>query len=302
MRDGHGNSTRARIAMCAPEHFEVTYTINPWMAPSEWDARRSELSQRSTDGWSLLVRKLESLGAEVELVPPQPGMPDLVFTANAAVVLDGVALVARFRHPERNVEEPHFRRFFDALKDRGLLREVHDMPAGVCLEGAGDCVHDGKRGIFYLGYGFRSDATAAPVVADLFREEVVALELVDPRFYHMDTCLCPLTNGEAMWVPEAFSATGRGILTERFGRHNLIEVPMADAAKLACNAVNLGTDIVLAEAGDALKGPLAERGYTVHEVPIRSFGLSGGSAWCLVLRLDRQSARNGHPPLQRNAA
>lgn len=284
-------SAPPRIAMCAPDHFEVSYTINPWMRPDEWAARRGELAGAAAAGWSLLRRRLQQLGATIDLVPPRSGLPDLVFTANAAVVLDGRALVARFRHPERRPEEPHFRRFFDGLAGRGLLDEVHDMPPGVCLEGAGDCVHDAGRGLFFLGYGFRSDREAAAVVADLFGEEVEPLELVDPRFYHMDTALCPLTGGEVLYVPGAFSAEGRGRLRERIGAERLIEVPEADAVRLAANAVNLGRDVVLAEASDDLKAALGERDYRVHEVPIRSFGLSGGSAFCLTLRLDRRSSR-----------
>lgn len=282
---------RPRIIMCAPDHFEVSYTINPWMRPDEWEARRAELSGAAAAGWSALRNRLHQLGAAVELVAPHPGLPDLVFTANAAVVLDGKALVARFRHPERRPEEPHFRRFFDGLAGRGLLDAVHDMPPGLCLEGAGDCVHDAGRGVFFLGHGFRSDREAAAVVADLFGEEVEPLELVDPRFYHMDTALCPLSGGEVLYVPGAFSAEGRGRLRERIGADRLIAVPEADAVRLAANAVNLGRDVVLAEASDDLKAALGERGYRVHEVPIRSFGLSGGSAFCLTLRLDRRSVR-----------
>ncbi|WP_114394301.1 dimethylarginine dimethylaminohydrolase family protein [Oleisolibacter albus] len=291
MQDHRPATPRARILMCAPEHFEVRYSINPWMHPDQWSSRRDELTGRSRDGWSMLRHTLERLGAAIELVPPQPALPDMVFTANAAVALDGTVLVASFRHAERQGETAHFRRAFEQLAARGLVRQVVDMPPGLCLEGAGDCVHDRGREMFFLGHGFRSDKAAAPLVAELFGEAVVPLELVDARFYHMDTCLNPLAGGEVMWVPCAFSAQGQGQLREIVGTDRLIEVPMEDAAKLACNSVNLDRDIVLAEASSRLKSMLAERGYQVHEVPIRSFGLSGGSAWCLVLRLDRPSLR-----------
>ncbi|WP_119678035.1 dimethylarginine dimethylaminohydrolase family protein [Indioceanicola profundi] len=291
MADTRHAAPRARIMMCAPDYFEVSYSINPWMHPDDWNSRRDELTGRSADGWSLLRHKLEQLGAAIELVPPADGLPDMVFTANAAVILDGKALNATFRFPERQGETPLFRKAFDQLAARGILTEVHDMPAGVHLEGAGDCVHDINRETFFLGYGFRSDREAAPVVAELFGEQVVPLELVDPRFYHMDTCLNPLSRGHVMWVPCAFSRQGQGLIREIVGDENLIEVPMEDAEKLACNAVNLGDDIVLAEASQRMRSMVAEHGYTTHEVPIRSFGMSGGSAWCLVLRLDRHSKR-----------
>ncbi|TWB35815.1 dimethylarginine dimethylaminohydrolase family protein [Nitrospirillum pindoramense] len=278
-----------RILMCAPEHFEVSYAINPWMRPDRWQEEGALLGARSSSGWERLVDTLRGLGVELEFAAPQPGLPDMVFTANAAVVLDGKALVATFRHPQRQGETPVFRRTFDALKDRGLLTEVHDMPAGVVLEGAGDCVWDPVRRTFWLGYGQRSDKAAAPVVRDLFGVEVEALELVDPRFYHMDTCLCPLTGGEVLYFPGAFSAEGNARILERFGAENLIVAPEPDACTLAVNAVNLGRDIVLATASPALRGMLTERGYRVHETPVSDFGLSGGSAFCLILKLDRVS-------------
>jgi len=291
MRDARPVPPRARILMCAPDHFEVAYAINPWMHPDEWAARRDELTGRSCDGWSLLRNTLEKVGAAIELVPPVPGLPDMVFTANAAVIMDGKALVATFRHPERQGETPHFRRAFAALAARGLLTEVADMPAGITLEGAGDCVHDVTRGTFFLGYGFRSDRAAAPVVADFTGEHVEPIELVDPRFYHMDTCLAPLSGGEVLYVPCAFSEAGRGRIAEIVGRDRLFAVPDVDAEKLGANLVNIGRDIVLAEASDRFKALVGELGYAVHETPIRSFGLSGGSAFCLTLRLDRASSR-----------
>ncbi|MBB6254715.1 dimethylarginine dimethylaminohydrolase family protein [Nitrospirillum iridis] len=281
--------TGGRILMCAPDHFEVSYAINPWMRPDRWKEEGGVLGARSTSGWERLAATLRGLGVELEFAVPHAGLPDMVFTANAAVVLDGKALVATFRHPQRQGETAVFRRTFDALKERGLLAGVHDMPEGVVLEGAGDCVWDPVRRTFWLGYGQRSDQAAAAVVRDLFGVEVEALQLVDPRFYHMDTCLCPLNGGEVLYYPGAFSAEGNARIRERFGAQNLIVAPEPDACTLAVNAVNIGRDIVLATASPALRGMLTERGYTVHETPISDFGLSGGSAFCLILKLDRSS-------------
>lgn len=284
---------RARILMCAPDHFEVSYTINPWMRPDTWAKESAVLGARSSSGWHQLTQSLRDLGADLELVPPVPGLPDMVFTANAAVVLDGKALVATFRHPQRQGETPVFRRTFDALKERGLLTEVIDMPDGVVLEGAGDCVWDPARDTFWLGYGQRSDASAADVVRDTFGFDVVPLRLVDPRFYHMDTCLAPLTGGEVLYYPGAFDAAGNAAIRDRFGAENLIVAPEGDACTLAVNAVNLGRDIVLATATPSLQAMLEERGYRVHQTPISDFGLSGGSAFCLTLKLDRRSGQRG---------
>ena len=127
--------------MCRPEHFAVSYAINPWMDPQSW-ARDERAHAAAAGEWAALHRKLTELGATVELVPPVPGLPDLVFTANAAVVLDRQVLLARFRHPERRREEPHFEAAFRSLQARGLVDAVRKLPEDLVLEGAGDCVWD----------------------------------------------------------------------------------------------------------------------------------------------------------------
>src|SRR5262249_59478610 len=136
-------------------------------------------------------------------VAPGRGLPELVVRGNAAVVLDRQALLARFRHPQRQREEEHFEAAFRSLQARGLIDGVRKLPQGLVLEGAGDCVWDARRNLFWMGYGPRSDAAAARAVEDTFGSEVVALELADPRFYHMDTGLAPLPRGEGMYLPSA---------------------------------------------------------------------------------------------------
>ncbi len=286
---------RARILMCAPEHFEVSYTINPWMKPDTWKNQADLLGARSSSGWQKLTETLRSLGVELEMVPPVEGLPDLVFTANAAVILDGKALVATFRHPQRQPETAVYKKAFEQLKARGILRDVIDMPEGIVLEGAGDCVWDPKRDTFWLGYGQRSDKEAAKVVRETFGFDVVPLRLVDPRFYHMDTCLCPLTGGELLYWPQAFDDEGKALIEERFGKDNLIPAPEEDACGFAVNAVNIGRDIILATVTDTLRGLLEERGYRLHATPISDFNLSGGSAFCLTLKLDRASGGRDIP-------
>src|SRR5262245_17612075 len=232
------NDRGAHILMCAPEHFAVSYAINPWMDPARWarDARAHAAAERQ---WAALHAKLTELGATVELVPPVPGLPDLVFTANAAVVLDRQALLARFRHPERQREEGHFEAAFRSLQARGLIDAVRKLPDGLVLEGAGDCVWDERRDLFWMGYGPRSDAAAARAVEDTFAREVMALELADARFYHMDTALAPLPGGEVMYLPSAFTAAGTAAIRERVAPLARIEITSEDGCRLAANAVGL---------------------------------------------------------------
>src|SRR5215813_2158255 len=208
------SSSAAALLMCEPAHFGVTYSINPWMDPASW-ARDDRAHAAARREWTAFHRVLTRLGAAIELIPAVPGLPDLVFTANAALVLDRTALLARFRHPERQAEESHVAAAFRALQARGVVDEVVALPEGVVLEGAGDCVWDAARQIFWMGHGPRSSLGARDPVAEIFGAEVVALELADARFYHMDTALSALPGGEVMYVPCAFTAAGRGAINER---------------------------------------------------------------------------------------
>jgi N-dimethylarginine dimethylaminohydrolase len=226
-------------------------------------------------------------------VPPVPGLPDLVFTANAAVVLDGKALLARFRHPQRRREEPHYEASFRALKDRGLITSIARLPDRVVLEGAGDCVWDQTRNIFWMGYGQRSDAAAQYAVMREFGVDIAALELADPRFYHMDTALRPLPGGEVVYYPNAFTAAGRAEIRRRVETEKRIELKFDDAKRLAANSVSVGNAAILSSCSNRLRDNLKERGYRIVTSPLTSFLRSGGSAFCLTLRLDHRSARLG---------
>jgi N-dimethylarginine dimethylaminohydrolase len=281
----------ARFLMCPPDHFGVTYAINPWMDPSSWARNDHVLSAASHREWTALRQRLTQLGATVELVPAAAGLPDLVFTANAAVVLDRKALLARFRHPERQPEQDQFELAFRTLQRRGLIDEVIKLPESLMLEGAGDCVWDQARGLFWMGCGPRSDAAARDVIEEVFETETIALELVDPRFYHMDTAFSPLPRGEVMFVPEAFTPEGRARIRERVAPAQLIEVGIDDACRLAANTVCLGNELVMSDCGERLRSSLTERGYRVVTTPLHSFLRSGGAAFCLTLRLDRHSDR-----------
>ena len=273
-----------------PAYFEVAYTINPWMQPGAWNVDPAASRRAARTAFSGLVAALKGAGAEVEVTPGVPGAPDLVFPANAGVVLDGRATLARFRHPERQVEEPHFRRAFQRLRAGGLLSEVHVLPEGCLQEGAGDFIWHAARGHFWAGYGPRSNRKGLDAVAEFFGQETVALELATERFYHLDTCFCPLPGGEVLYYPPAFTPEGLRRIRTIVPACDLIEATDEDAARFCVNAVAFGRTIIMAEAADHLKRRLAERGYRVIEVGLAPFILSGGGAYCMTLRLDNVSA------------
>jgi N-dimethylarginine dimethylaminohydrolase len=276
--------------MCPPEHFAVTYAINPWMNPEHWarDAMRSHRTAKQQ--WDDLVAALVSNGANLYAMASPPGHPDLVFTANAAVVLDRKALLARFRHGERRGEEPVYAAVFQALQVAGFIDQLVRLPDGVVLEGAGDCIWDPARGLFWMGYGFRSDIRAATCVEKTFSQTCLPLQLADPRFYHLDTALCALPCGAVLHFPAAFTPRALDTLYAAVAPPDRIVLDEADACAFAANAVILGRTIVMSRCGPALRQKLEERGYAVVETPLDSFLQSGGSACCLTLRLDHRAA------------
>jgi N-dimethylarginine dimethylaminohydrolase len=279
----------AIFLMTDVRHFGVTYQINPWMRPDTWQADPKAMRAVAAKSASALRAALQQIGSRVETVPAAEGLPDLVFPANAAIVLDGRVLVARFRHPERQGEEGIFRAAFLDLKARGLVNDVIDLPEGVLQEGAGDCIWDKDRGFFWVGHGQRSTADSLPVIADVFARPVVGLELATDRFYHLDTCFCPLNGGKLLYYPPAFTAEALATIHAHVRREDRIEATDEDAAAFCVNAVNIGRHIVMAKAPAALKERLSALGYTVTEVDLSPFILSGGGAYCMTLRLDRES-------------
>jgi N-dimethylarginine dimethylaminohydrolase len=289
--------------MCPPRHFAVTYSINPWMDPRAWADEGATLHAEATRQWSALHDALGAAGATIETVAPAPGLPDLVFTANAAVVLDRKALLAQFRHPERRNEEPVFAASFQALQARGLIDEAIQMPEGVSLEGAGDCLWDNARSLFWMGCGFRSDAAAADVVEKVFGAPCRALQLANPSFYHLDTALCALPCGAVIYYPGAFTPEALALLHRHVPPDDRIALTPEDAARFAANAVCIGRTIVLSSCSEELRRALEQRGYSVVETPLHAFLRSGGSACCLTLRLDHGSdvARTAIARAQRRA-
>jgi N-dimethylarginine dimethylaminohydrolase len=269
-------STAPRILMCPPDHYGIEYEINPWMNRSLGAVR--ELAFRQ---WTALRDTLLSLGVTVETLAPRPGLPDLVFTANAGLIFRDRFLSSRFKHEVRARESPVFDEWF-----AGHGFRVEHLPADLFHEGAGDALFCGD--ILFAGYRQRSDATAHQWVASHFGVRCLPLELVNPRFYHLDTCFCPLAPGAALYHPAAFDAYGQRVLTAHVP--TLIPVNDAEAFRFGCNAVVVGKTVVHNSRCPQLAADLAAAGYTSIEVELDEFLKAGGSAKCLTLRLDGEEA------------
>lgn len=265
----------SHLLVCPPDYFAIEYEINPWM-------RRANIvdHERATTQWYRLMDVLErQMGAKLERMRPVPGLPDLVFTANAGVVVGRKAVVSRFRYPERQREEAYFEQWF-----RAAGYEIVTFDQEFVFEGAGDLL--GFPEYWFGGYRQRSDIRVFPLLSEAFSREIIPLELVDGRFYHLDTCLCPLSGGELLYYPPAFDSYGQQAILERIDEDRRLTVPEAEALKFACNAVCVGTHVALPKGCPVTMRRLQDRGYQVHPVPLDEFMKSGGSAKCLTLALD----------------
>ncbi len=265
--------------MCPPEFYGIEYEINPWM-----NQERQVDHPEAVRQWEALRACLTDAGAEIELLEPVQGLPDLVFTANAAMVFGAQAILSRFRYPQRQGEEVYNARW---LADDGF--QVETLPEEMFFEGAGDALFCGET--LLAGYRFRSDAPAIQHIGELIGRRVIPMELVDPYYYHLDTCFCPLEPGRAIYHAGALDDYGRQALA--LVVEELIEVDPEEAKRFACNAVVVDKVVVTNTGCPKLHAALSERGYDPRETPLDEFVKAGGSAKCLTLRLDGEDAGRG---------
>jgi len=232
--------------------------------------------------WDRLVETFHVAGdVEIELLEPVDGLPDIVFTANAAIVSGKKAIVSTFRFPERQPESPIFQRWF---AEHGY--ETSDLDS-LYFEGAGDALFDRRKSVLYMGYGWRTGVEATAKLAEALNVHVVGLELHDNRFYHLDVALCPLSSGHVMAFMDAFTPASQEILRRTIGDPELlIEVEDEDALQFACNAVEIDRSIILHSASHRLRERLSAAGYRVFSTELSEFLRAGGSAKCLTLKLD----------------
>lgn len=265
----------SRLLVCPPDHYRIVYEINTWMS-----VKRTADPHVARVQWETLMGVLEKdCGASLERMQPMPEVPDLVFTANAGVVVGRMAILSRFRHPERRLEEPHFERWF---RDHGY--DVQLLPKDLFFEGAGDLL--GAPGVWFGGYRQRTDIRAYHIVGSLLGREILPVELVDPRFYHLDTCFCPLPGGEVVWFPPAFDRYGQATIMDRVPESRRIAVPEDEAVRFACNAVCVGKHVVLPEGCPETMRRVETFGYTAHAAGLSEFIKAGGAAKCLTLALE----------------
>ncbi|HEU4850096.1 MAG TPA: arginine deiminase-related protein [Terrimesophilobacter sp.] len=264
--------------MCRPDHFTVSYRINPWMHPETPTDTSLAVKQ-----WEALYETYRGLGFDVQLIDPIEGLPDMVYAANGGFVLDNIAYGASFTFPERQPEGPAYMDWFRQHGyDVRVPREVN--------EGEGDFLLVGDT--ILAGTGFRSDSDSHREVAEIFGRTVITLELVNPSFYHLDTAIAVLDPSPApgekaniAYLPSAFNEAGLAILRERYP--DAILVTEEDAAVLGLNSYSDGYNVVIASRAKDFERQLRERGYNPIGVDLSELLLGGGGVKCCTLELRR---------------
>ncbi|MGW9113427.1 dimethylargininase [Microbacterium sp. NPDC055683] len=264
-----------RYLMCRPEHFTVSYSINPWMEPANPTDTARAVAQ-----WQRLHDTYLELGHEVELIDPLPGYPDMVYTANGGFVVDGIAYGPSFRYVERQGEAPAFIDWFRANGfDTVVPEEVN--------EGEGDFLLAGD--VILAGTGFRSTGDSHAEVARVFDREVISLNLVDARFYHLDTALSVLDpvaeDGRTTiaYLPGAFDDASRAVLERRFP--DAIRVSDEDGAVFGLNSASDGRNVFISPRATGFEKQLRDRGYTPILIDLSELLLGGGGIKCCTLEL-----------------
>lgn len=271
--EADGTQAVDRLLMCAPEAYALKYEINDWMHLGE----QPDLALAARQWNRLYCLLTEDLGAKVELVPQAENAPDMVFTANAGLVTGSRVLLSRFRHSERQVEVAPFRAWFEA---HGF--EPIEPPESFNFEGEGDALFAGET--LVAGYLKRSDIDSHRWMADELDVQVLSVELIDGRWYHLDTAFFSPRPGLAVFYPGAFDTYGQRVIRSNF---DTIEVAEEEALRFACNAVALGDHIVMPSGCPRLTVLLEAREFTVHPVEMSEFMKCGGAAKCLTLFLQR---------------
>lgn len=274
---------RPTFLMCAPEWYDVNYVINPWMAGNlHQSSRDTAFSQ-----WKTLHHHLQQI-ADIRLLHPRQGSPDMVFVGHSALVQHGVAAISSFAHPQRQTEESHLRRWF---QETGFL--VWDTPRETAFEGEGDVVFDAAGDRLWAAHGSRTCLQSHRHLADAWHTSVNSLHLVDPRFYHLDLCFMPLSGGELLYFPEAFDAASLAKIEEAFPADKRIALSETEATQFGCNVINVGENILMGAVDTELAQRLRNQGYKVTELNLSEFIRGGGSAKSLVLRLSDMDVTHG---------
>ncbi|MGK5737769.1 dimethylargininase [Micromonospora sp. URMC 103] len=259
--------------MCSPEHFAVEYAINPWM-----DVTTPVDSELAVKQWDRLRETLVNLGHDVHLLTAEQGLPDMVYAANGAFVVDGSVYGAQFKHEQRAAEAAAHRAFYEAQGWRFVAPSETN-------EGEGDFafVPEAHGGLILAGHGFRTEIAAHAEAQEALNRPVVSLRLVDPRFYHLDVALAAIDDSNITYFPGAFSTASQRVLAQLFP--DAVIADDDDAMAFGLNLVSDGLNVVLNSEATGLARKLKAAGYQPVPVELAELKKGGGSVKCCIAEL-----------------
>jgi N-dimethylarginine dimethylaminohydrolase len=264
-----------RILMCKPTHFSVDYVINPWMQIGTVDKKKAYIQ------WNAIGEALTNLDIRVDIIDQKRGLPDMVFAADQALIKNRNLVLSNFHVKERKKEVAHYKKWFEKQNF-----EICQLPYGTFFEGSGECVWYGET--LFVGSGFRNSDNVAEPLSRLLGVEVICLELINPRFYHLDTCFFPLNERIAFYYPPAFSPKSREILEKRI--MTLLPLSKKEVHNFAANSLVTDHHVIMQKGNIQLKNQLRDFGYTTVELDVSEFMKAGGGIHCLVQTLEEEYA------------
>lgn len=257
--------------MCPADYFGIEYDINAWMH-EENQVSTATAQKQWQKVYDIYTKQLKW---EVELAPPVPHLPDVVFATDCCLIRNGRVLLSSFRYPERQPESAHFETWFRAHGYTKIQQAAH------FFEGGGDNLFIGNK--ILAGHGFRSAPEAADEIHDFFGLEVVPLKIVDPFFYHLDTSVAVLSDDTVAFYPPALDEASQKRL--RAAVPNVIEATLEEARGFGLNAVSDGRTVITSDESESLLQKYRDAGFTVIGTPILEFRKSGGGVKCMTLDL-----------------
>ena len=258
-----------KVLMCKPTYYDIKYSINPWM-----NLKNKSDHSKAEKQWEALRDAILSTGAEVEYVEPHPDVPDIVFTANASLIYNKKCIISNFKFEERKKEEKLYE---DKLSE---YYEIVRLSKDLNFEGAGDALF--SEDLLISAYGFRTSVDSLNKIDEILELDSLKVNLIDPYFYHLDTCFCPLKKNEAIYFPKAFHRDSVKNLNDKLDMIPIIE---SDAKKFACNAVIIDNDVIMPEGCDETKRLLEKRNFNVLSCDMSEFIKAGGACKCLTLMM-----------------
>lgn len=263
-----------KILMCSPDYYGIKYEINPWMN-IEIQADYSLAKKQWENLYNILKHKLN---VDIQLVESREDVPDMVFTANAALIYENKAIISKFKYPQRQHEEKYFAEWF-----KKIGYEVIILPENMNFEGAGDALFLGNT--LYAGYVPRTDISSHLYISELLNIQVISFELVNKNFYHLDTCFCPLKGGYLIYYPKAFDEYANRIIENSVPPEKRIIVNDEEASSFTCNAVNIGNAVITNTTTERFANLLREKGFKHFQIDLSEFMKAGGASKCLTLKI-----------------